>query len=70
MESPCECGIEPPGTISHGISKPTGKRRRWEDNIRMDLEETGINAGNLVDSAQDSNYWRSPVNAALNLLVP
>ena len=43
--------------------KPTGKRplgrprRRWEDNIRMGLEELGINAGNWVDSAQDRNYW-------------
>ena len=42
------------------IGKPTtGKRplgmprRRWEDNIRMDLEEIGINAGNWVDSALD-----------------
>ena len=40
--------------------KPTGKRplersmRRWEDNIRMDLQE--INGGNCVDSAQDRNY--------------
>ena len=40
-------------------SKPTGKRplgkprRREEDNIRMDLEEIGINADNWVDSAQD-----------------
>ena len=56
--------------------KPTGKRplgrprRRWEDNIRMDLEEIGINVGNCVDSAQDRNYWRALVNAALNLLVP
>ena len=33
-------------------------RRRWEDHIRMDLEEIGINAGNWVDSAQDRNYWR------------
>ena len=53
--------------------KPTGKRplgrprRRLEDCIRMDLEE--INAGNWVDSAQDRNYWRSLVNAALNLRV-
>ena len=47
--------------------KPTGKRRRWEDNIRMDLEVIGINAGNWVDSAQDRNYWRALVNAALNL---
>ena len=56
--------------------KPTGKRplgrptRRWEDNIRMDLEEIGINAGNWVDSAQDWNYWRVLVNTALNLRVP
>ena len=54
--------------------KPTGPlgrpRRRWEDNIRMDLEETGISAGNWVDSAQDRNYWRALVNTALNLRVP
>ena len=56
--------------------KPTGKRllgkprRRWEDNVRMDLEEIGINARNWVDSAQDGNYWRALVNAALNLRVP
>ena len=56
--------------------KPTGKRpsgrprRRREDKIRMDLEEIGINAGNWVDSAQDRNYWRALVNAALNLRVP
>ena len=45
-------------------------RLRWEDNTRMDLEEKGINAGNWVDSAQDRNYWRALVNAALNLRVP
>ena len=45
-------------------------RRRWEENIRMDLEEIGINAGNWVDSAQDRNYWRALVNAPLNLQVP
>ena len=56
--------------------KPTGNRplgrprRRWEDNIRMDLEEIGMIAGNWVDSAQDRNYWRSLVNAALKLRVP
>ena len=39
--------------------KPTGKiplgrpRRRWEDNIRMELEEISFNAGNWIDSAQD-----------------
>ena len=56
--------------------KPTGKRplgrprHRWEDNIRMDLEEIGINAVNWVDSAQDRNYWSVLVNAAMNLRVP
>ena len=56
--------------------KPTGKRslgrprRRWEDNIRMDLEEIGVNAGNWVDSAQDRNYWIALGIAALNLRVP
>ena len=55
--------------------KPTGKRslgrprRRWEDNIRIYLEEIGINAWNSVDSVQDRYYWRALVNAALNLRV-
>ena len=56
--------------------KPIGKRplgrprRRWEDNIRMDLVEIGINTKNWVDSTQDRNYWRALVNAVLNLRVP
>ena len=45
-------------------------RRRWEDNIRTDLEGIGINAVNWVDSAQDRNFWRALVNAALNIRVP
>ena len=54
---------------------PAGKRpsgrpsRRWEDNIRMDLEEMGINMRNWVDSAQDRDYWSALVNTALNLLL-
>ena len=51
--------------------RPLGRpRRRWEDNIRMDLEEIDINTGNWFDSAQDRNYWRALVNTALNLRVP
>jgi len=55
---------------------PTGKRpigrprRRWEDNIRMDLEEVGINAGNWVASARDRDYLKALVNAALKLWDP
>ena len=57
------------------LGKPTGMRplgrprHRWEDNIRMDLKEIGINVGNWVDSVQDRDYWRALVNAALCLRV-
>ena len=44
-------------------------RPRWEYNIRMDLKEIGINRRNWVDSAQDWDYWRALVNAALNLRI-
>ena len=62
--------------FSRKFTKFTGKaplgrpRRRWDDNIRMDLEEIGINAGNWIDSAHDRDYWRVVVNAAWNLLIP
>ena len=55
---------------------PTGKRplgrsrSRGEDNIRMDLKEIGTNTKNWVDSAQDRDYWRALVKAALNCCVP
>ena len=56
--------------------KPTGKlplgrpRRRWEDNISMNLKEIGINTRNWVDSTEDRDCWRALLNAALNLRVP
>ena len=56
--------------------KPTGKRplgtlrRSWNNNIRTDLEEIGINVGNWVDSAQDKGNKRALVNEELNLRVP
>ena len=68
--------MEKGSTFKILTDNPTGKRpvgrprHSWEDNIRMDLEEIGINAGNWVDSAQDRNYWRALVNATLNLRVP
>ena len=50
--------------------RPLGRpRRRWEDYIRMDLKEIGINTRNWVDLAQDRAYLRAHVNAALNLRV-
>ena len=53
--------------VNYALGRPM---RRWEDNIKMDLEEIGINAGDWVDSAQDRDYWRALVNAPLNLGVP
>ena len=56
--------------------KPIGKRpwgrprRRWEDNIRMELKEIGNNMRKWVDSAQDKGYWRGLVIAALHPRVP
>ena len=58
------------------LVKPTGKRTlgrrrlRWEDIIRIDLKEIGINTRNWVNSAQDRDCWRAIMNAALNLRVP
>ena len=55
---------------------PTGKRplgrprHRWEDNMRMDLKEIGINSSYWVDSAQDRDHWSALVNGALNLRIP
>ena len=51
--------------------RPLGSPRcRWEDNIGMHLKEIGIYMRNWVDSAQDRDYWRALVNAALNVWVP
>ena len=44
-------------------------RRRWEDNIRMDVKEIGINTRNWVYFDQNWDYWRALVNATLNLRV-
>ena len=44
-------------TGTPAVKRPLGNpRRRWEDNIRMDLKEMGINTRNWVDSAQLSDY--------------
>ena len=51
--------------------RPLGRPRcRWEDTIIMNLKEIGNNTRNWVVSAQDRDYWRTLVIAALNLPVP
>jgi hypothetical protein len=58
------------------VGKPEGKRplgrprRRWVDNIRMDLGEVGWSDVNWIGVAQDKNRWRALVNSVLNLRVP
>ena len=45
------------------------KIQEWEDNIKMDLKEIGVNVRSWIDSTPDRDYWRALVNAALNLQV-
>jgi hypothetical protein len=51
--------------------RPLGRpRRRWEDNIKMDLRETGIDGENWIQLAQDRVQWRAFVNMVMNIRVP
>jgi hypothetical protein len=54
-----------------GKARRKGRLRcRWEDNIKMDLRETGWSGMDLIDLAQDRDQWRALVNTVLNLRVP
>jgi hypothetical protein len=51
--------------------KPLGRhRRRWEDNIRLDLREIVIDGANWIQLAQDRVRWRAFVSTVMNLRVP
>jgi hypothetical protein len=51
--------------------RPLGRqRRRWVDNIKMDLRETGWGGMNWIYGAQDRDQWRALVNTVMNLRVP
>ena len=45
-------------------------RHRWEDNIKMDLEEVGCGGMNWIELAQDGDMWRALVEAVMNVRVP
>jgi len=45
-------------------------RRRWEDNIKMGLQEVGCEGVDCIELAQDRDRWRALVNAVMNLRVP
>ena len=58
------------------VGKPGGKRplgrprRRWEDNIKMDLREVGCDLRDWIALVQDRDQWRAYVRAVMNLRVP
>ena len=58
------------------VGKPEGKRpvgrirRRWEDNIKMDLQEVEGGCGDWMELAQDRDRWRALVGAVRNVRVP
>jgi hypothetical protein len=58
------------------VGRPEGKRprgrprRRWEDNIKLDLREIGIDGADWIQLAQDRVKWRAFVNIVMNLQVP
>ena len=58
------------------VGKPEGKRplgrprRRWEDNIKMDLEEVERGCGDWMELAQDRDRWRALVSTVMNFRVP
>jgi hypothetical protein len=58
------------------VGKPEGRRplgrprRRWEDNIKMDLREVGCGGMDWISLVQDRDRWRALVNTVMNLRVP
>ena len=58
------------------VEKPEGKsplgrpRRRWVDNVRMDLQEVGCGYIDWIGLAQDRDRWRTIVSAVMNIRVP
>ena len=58
------------------VGKPEGKRplgrprRRWEDNIKMDLEEVGVCRGDWMELAEDRDGWRALVGTVRKFRVP
>jgi hypothetical protein len=57
------------------VGKPEGKRplvrprHRWEDNIKMDLQDVGGGCGDWIELAQDRDRWRAFVSTVMNLRV-
>jgi hypothetical protein len=76
MDGSCSTNGEKRNAYRLLVGNPDGKRplgrprRRWVDNIRMDLGEVGWGDVNWIGLAKDRNRWRALVNSVLNFLVP
>ena len=58
------------GGETEGKERPLGRpRRRWEDNIKMDLQEVGCGGMDWIELVQDRDRWWALVNAVMNLRV-
>jgi len=54
-----------------GVKRPLGRpRHRWEDNIKMDIQEVECEGVEWIELAQDRDRWRALVNVVMNLQVP
>jgi len=75
MGRACSAYGERRGVYRVLMAKPEGKRplgrprRRWVDNIKMDLQEVGFGGMDWIDLTQDRDRWRALVNAVMNLRV-
>jgi hypothetical protein len=59
------------GEVAKPEGQPRGRpRRRWEDNIKIDLQEVGWGDMDWIDLAQDRDRWRALVNAVMDLQIP
>jgi hypothetical protein len=70
------CMVEGRGVYRFLVGKPEGKiplgrpRCRWEDNIKMDVQEVGCVGMDWIELAQDRDRWWALANAVMNLWVP
>jgi hypothetical protein len=76
MDGACSTYGKKTGVYRILVGRPEGRRplgrprSRWEDNIKMDLQDVGWMGMDWIELAQDRDRWRALVNAVMNLRVP